>query len=101
MTRGGWDGPVRVFALVRSQVLAADPELAGHLPSDVSLQAAQHPESLFSVEQEGLPPAASVGDLLAQLAWPETVDGAAVSARYAELMRQRAQRGARASQFTC
>ena len=57
MTRGGWDGPVRVFALVRSQVLAADPELAGHLPSDVSLQAAQRPESLFSVEQEGLPPA--------------------------------------------
>ena len=79
MARGGWDGPVRVFALVRSQVLAADPELAGHLPSDVSLQAAQRPESLFSVEQEGLPPAASVGDLLAQLAWPETVDGAAVS----------------------
>ena len=68
MARGGWDGPVRVFALVRSQVLAADPELAGHLPSDVSLQAAQRPESLFSVEQEGLPPA-----------WPETVDGAAVS----------------------
>ena len=64
---------------MRSQVLAADPELAGHLPSDVSLQAAQRPESLFSVEQEGLPPAASVGDLLAQLAWPETVDGAAVS----------------------
>ncbi|MFC2266582.1 MAG: PPA1309 family protein [Peptidiphaga sp.] len=79
VARGGWDGPVRVFALVRSQVLAADPELAGHLPSDVSLQAAQRPESLFSVEQEGLPPAASVGDLLAQLAWPETVDGAAVS----------------------
>ena len=31
----------------------------------------------------------------------DCLDGAAVSARYAELMRQRAQRGARASQFTC
>lgn len=76
----GWDGPIRVFALIRSaEALADHPELAQELPADVSLNAAESDESLFSVEQEELPPADSVEGLLAQLAWPEAVAGAAVT----------------------
>ncbi|MDO4887794.1 MAG: PPA1309 family protein [Actinomycetaceae bacterium] len=80
VAKGGWDGPVRVFALIRSApALAANPELAGQLPADVDLNAAGRDDSLFSVEQEGLPAANSVEELLAQIAWPATVDGAAIS----------------------
>ncbi len=76
---GGWDGPVRVFALVRtSGALAAEPGLATQLPSDVVAQAETDPHHLTSVEQEELPPATSLEDLLAGLSWPGTVDGAAV-----------------------
>jgi len=76
----GWDGPIRVFALIRSaEALADHPELSEELPADVSLNAAESEESLFSVEQEELPPADSVESLLAQLAWPEGVAGAAVT----------------------
>ena len=54
-------------------------ELVDQLPSDVSLNAAESEESLFSVEQEDLPPADSIEALLAQLAWPEGGAGAAVT----------------------
>src|SRR5690606_38694133 len=36
------------------------------------------PHHLTSIEQDGLPSADDLEQLLAQLAWPETVDGAAV-----------------------
>jgi len=76
----GWDGPVRVFALIRSaDALADHPELANELPADVSLEAASSPEAFFSVEQEELPPADSIDHLLSQIAWPESVAGAAIS----------------------
>ena len=82
----GWDGPIRVFALIRSaEALADHPELVDQLPSDVSLNAAESEESLFSVEQEDLPPADSIEALLAQLAWPEAVAGAAVTCAWAPL----------------
>lgn len=69
----GWDGPVRVFALVDSAAaLAVDPSLAGLWPTS------EDPHHLVAVEQEGLPEAESLEELLAQLAWPEAVDGAAV-----------------------
>lgn len=74
---GGWDGPVRVFALVATaRALAADPALAQVLP--VGPDQAADPHHLVAIEQEGLPGADSLESLLAQLAWPETVDGAAV-----------------------
>ncbi|PWD50310.1 hypothetical protein C8046_06200 [Serinibacter arcticus] len=70
----GWDAPVRVFALVgTAAALAADPSLAAVLPDTGG-----DPHHLTAVEQEGLPEAASLEDLLAQLAWPDAVDGAAV-----------------------
>lgn len=71
----GWDSRIAVYSLVRSSALvAASPEMAGELPDG----AAADPEHLTAVIQDGLPDADSLEDLLAQLAWPETVDGTAV-----------------------
>ncbi|WNB86136.1 PPA1309 family protein [Cellulomonas sp. ATA003] len=75
----GWDGPVRVFALVRTaRALEASPELADQLPAEVVDAARTDPTHLTSVEQEGLPPATDLEELLGGLQWPSTVDGAAV-----------------------
>ena len=75
----GWDAPVRLFALVRTAgALDRDPDLGGRLPADVVAAAASDPDHLTAVEQEGLPAADSLSDLLGRIAWPETVDGAAV-----------------------
>ena len=75
----GWDGPVRLFALVSTgRALASDPGLAGQLPADVVEAGRADPHHLTSVEQEELPSADSLEDLLAGLSWPATVDGAAV-----------------------
>lgn len=62
----GWDAPVRLFALVDSAALDV-PEVA---PS---------PTPLTAIEQDELPAADTIEDLLAQIAWPEQVDGCAVS----------------------
>jgi hypothetical protein len=76
---GGWDGPVRLFALVRTAgALERDPQLASRLPPDVVHAALADPEHLTIVEQEGLPDAPSLEELLGGLAWPDTVDGAAI-----------------------
>lgn len=75
----GWDAPVRVFALVSTaQALAVEPQLADQLPPEVVAIARADAGHLTSIEQEGLPGAAGLEDLLAQLSWPPTVDGAAV-----------------------
>ena len=75
----GWDGPVRLFALVRTAAaLEASPELADQLPPEVVDAARVDPTHLTSVEQEDLPPAADLEELLGGVTWPETVDGAAV-----------------------
>jgi len=76
---GGWDGPVRVFALVRTaDAIAAQPALAAQLERDVLAAAGEDPFHLTSVEQEGLPGAEHLEELLAALSWPPTVHGAAV-----------------------
>ena len=80
MAVSGWDQPVRVFALVRTAAaLAADPDVAGLLEAAAVEEARREPELLMVVEQEGLPAAADLEHLLAQLAWPESVHGAAIS----------------------
>jgi hypothetical protein len=79
VARGGWDSPVRLFALVRTAgALERDPALADRLPPDVVRAARADPEHLTLVEQEDLPPASSLEELLGGLAWPTTVDGAAL-----------------------
>ena len=78
-SRQGWDGPVMVFALVRTaDAIDAEPSLAAELPADAVAAAAEDPDHLTSVEQDGLPEATTLETLLAQLAWPGSVAGAAV-----------------------
>lgn len=75
----GWDAPVRVFALVATgRALDTEPGLETQLPPETVARARRDPHHLTSVEQEDLPAADSLEDLLARLSWPETVDGAAV-----------------------
>ncbi|MFV0252366.1 MAG: PPA1309 family protein [Beutenbergiaceae bacterium] len=80
VARGGWDAPIAVFALVRTaDALAANPELARELPAEAVELARHNREHVTSIEQDGLPAAQNLEDLLAQLAWPPQVDGAAVA----------------------
>lgn len=75
----GWDGPVQVYALVRTgDALQRDPSLAERLPADILREAGQDTNHLTAVEQEGLPDVSELGRLLGTIRWPETVDGAAV-----------------------
>lgn len=79
VARGGWDAPVRLFALIRpAEAMAADPGLRAQLPPDLVASADADPASITSVEQEDLPAAESIEDLLAQISWPPAVAGAAV-----------------------
>jgi len=76
----GWDGPVRVFALVRTQaMLTTEPGLAAQLDPAVLAAARAEPWHLTSVEQEELPESPDLETLLAGLSWPSTVDGMAVT----------------------
>lgn len=79
VARDGWDGPVRVFALVSTvRALRVDPDLAASLSPDVVAAARADAGHLTSIEQDGLPAAENLEDLLARVSWPDTVDGAAV-----------------------
>jgi hypothetical protein len=75
----GWDGPIRLFALIRTAgALQRDPSLATQLPPDVVRAATEDAEHLTAVEQEDLPQTETIEALLGRIAWPETVDGAAL-----------------------
>lgn len=75
----GWDAAPRLFALVRTaDALRRDPALATQLPVEVVQTARADADHLTAVEQEDLPVADGLEDLLARIAWPETVDGAAL-----------------------
>ena len=75
----GWDAPPRLFALVMTAgALAADPTLADRLPSDVVAASGADPHHLLSIEQEGFAVDGDLEDGLARVAWPPTVDGAAL-----------------------
>lgn len=82
---GGWDQPVRLFALVRTaDLLAREPGLAATVPAPAD-QA-----ELSALEQQELPPHEGVVDLLARVAWPDSVDGVAVTVE--RLVMHRAER---------
>lgn len=76
-SRFGWDGPVMVFSLVRThEAAASDPGFAAQLtPAELAAAPAEH---LTPVQQEDLPQVDSIEELLARLAWPDAVAGAAV-----------------------
>lgn len=80
VAQGGWDAPVRLFALIRTaEALSRDPELGQGLHPDIVARAAADEEYLTAIEQEDLPAAASVEELLAQISFGPRVDGVAVS----------------------
>jgi hypothetical protein len=70
----GWDQPPRLYALAPTgDLLDREPTLARKLGLDA---AAPAPGSLTPIEQEL--PTSSIDDLLATIAWPETVAGCAL-----------------------
>ena len=69
----GWDQPPRLFALVRTAgLLAREPHLHDELGQGLD-------DGLTAIEQEGLDDTASLEAFLAQLTWPEEVDGVALA----------------------
>ncbi len=75
VARAGWDQPVRLFALVPTvELLAHEPQLVGGLAAHDAVAGA-----LSAVEQEELPEAAGLEELLARIAWPDQVAGCAVA----------------------
>ena len=76
---GGWDQPARLFALVPTeQLLAHEPSLAPTLGVPAA-------ESITPVEQDELPAAATLEELLAGLSWPGSVAGVALAVERAVL----------------
>ena len=75
VARSGWDQPVRLFALVPTEdLLAAEPGLADGMAVHDAVAGA-----LSAVEQDELPEAEGLEDLLARIAWPEQVAGCALA----------------------
>ena len=69
----GWDQPPRLFALVRTLgLLEREPHLLAQVGEGDT-------EGLTAIEQEGLPDTSSLESLLAQIAWPDDVDGVALA----------------------
>ena len=70
---GGWDQPPRLFALVGTAcLLKREPHLRAQLGQGED-------DGYTAIEQEDLPNTSSLESLLAQLAWPEDVDGVALA----------------------
>ena len=81
VARDGWDQSTRLFALVdTAELIAAEPRLAAALaPETVEFGGQIGPLRTYtSIEQEGVPADRPLDELLAGIAWPETVDGAAL-----------------------
>lgn len=70
----GWDQPSRLFALVSTRhLVAAEPDLAGALAAH---EQASKPDALTPVEQDIDLSRRSLEELLATIAWPQSVIGA-------------------------
>ncbi len=70
----GWDQSPRLFALVpTADLLTREPHLAAGLAVSDQIDGA-----LTAVEQEELPTTDSIESLLAQIAWPDSVEGCAI-----------------------
>jgi hypothetical protein len=75
VARDGWDQPVRLFALVpTSLLLEQEPGLAGSLATHDAAAGA-----LSAVEQDDLPDAPGLEELLGGIAWPDQVIGCAIA----------------------
>ncbi|WP_245630415.1 PPA1309 family protein [Granulicoccus phenolivorans] len=75
----GWDQPARLFALVETDdLIAAEPALAAQLQLRSSADSGL-PGALTAIEQEEFHTGADLPDVLARIAWPDTVRGCALS----------------------
>ncbi|MDO5701146.1 MAG: PPA1309 family protein [Bowdeniella nasicola] len=75
-----WDGQVYLFALIRTaEALASDPAFAAEAPAHVRAEAEENPEHLTAVVQDNLPAVETTEELLATIAWPQAVHGAAIA----------------------
>ena len=79
IAQSGWDQPARLFALVATDdLIAAEPTLAAQLQLRGSTDGA--PEgSLTSIEQEDFVIDHDLAETLAQIMWPQTVQGSALA----------------------
>lgn len=71
--KAGWDQPARMFALVNNALLLkSEPSMAGQLKD-------ADPRGFSAIEQEGLPSTTDLESMLGRVAWPEGVDGVALT----------------------
>ncbi|SFB92099.1 PPA1309 family protein [Streptomyces aidingensis] len=76
----GWDLPARLFALVDTVRLREEqPELADRLDPEGGAGPGAPEPAYTPVEQDELPPDVPLDEFLATIAWPEAVDGCALS----------------------
>lgn len=69
----GWDQPARLFALVATpQLIELEPHLRDRLPE-------VHDDALTAIEQEDFADGTDLFERLAQIYWPDTVDGVAIA----------------------
>jgi hypothetical protein len=77
VARSGWERPPTLFALVRTaQFAAQEPETAARLGLEET--SFTRPEALTPIEQDGLA-AGELDEILAQIAWPDSVAGCGLS----------------------
>ncbi len=77
---GGWDQPPRLFALVSTdELVEREPSLAAVLDAEPGAG------TVTPVEQDDLPVSATLEELLAGIAWPGSVAGAALAVERAVL----------------
>lgn len=76
----GWDAPPRLFALVLTDLLVSEePALAADLGLRTTAEGAP-PSALTAIEQEDFVAGEDLIGALAELGWPDTVAGCALSA---------------------
>jgi hypothetical protein len=80
VAREGWDQTPRLFALAdTAELIKAEPRLAAALaPETVTMAEVGPLRTYTSIEQEGFPGNRALDEALARIAWPTTVDGAAL-----------------------
>jgi len=70
----GWDQPTRLFAVAKTAaLLQREPALASQLSGGVGDQ------PFTTIEQDDLPVADDLDELLGGITWPDSVDGVAIS----------------------
>ena len=74
VAEAGWDQPTRLFAVAETATLRErEPSLA------TRLSAGPEDQPLTTIEQDGLPAAEDLDELLGSITWPDSVDGVAIS----------------------